>query len=320
MSALIDHAVNIVSGLRSRMFSFEKVSKDVEAGLFTAAVKGILLYHIHCTKHLVTYGDLADATSSMPHGGQLAQALKRIAEDDHQKKRPLSTAVVVSNERHFPGEGFFKQCEELGYQVGHTPEEHLLFWRTMLNKLGVLPVMSDIAGEYLDTLASQTGKNLAQDSELEILSGLWSEERRLARGPMDKEDETKVILPKAPSTAQSILRDDAPEGVPLLSSEEQRKRVMAESAFVHVPAHHVKEGDVLINPTNVGDGADEKVSGVDIQTVFKNGRATRLVTLVTEKGTKFLSDELIHFRVRRPEHPQDSASSLPGTKKARRRR
>jgi hypothetical protein len=118
------------------MFSFDHLSKDVEHGLYAATIRGILLYHMHCTQRLISYGDLAIATQNMPNGGQLAHALERIAEDDYQAKRPISTAIVVSTKEGLPGHGFFKQCRSLGFEFEDTAEGRVVFWEQQLTALG----------------------------------------------------------------------------------------------------------------------------------------------------------------------------------------
>jgi hypothetical protein len=298
--------VTVAKELRDRMFSFDGVADNVEASIFTASVKGILLYHVHCAKRLVTYGDLATATSAMPNGGQLAQALQRIAEDDYQAHRPISTAIVVSNETRMPGEGFFRQCAGLGFTVGQTPEERLLFWRRELTKLGVTPIVHDISNRHLlDTFAAETGSDVLKDGEVGVLSGLWSEERRSKRHPAAKDDD--------------VISRSTPDAVfPFMSADEQRAKIEANTKFVYVPAHHLKEGDVLINPAQASNGGDVKVAKVDIQDVFKNGRSIKTVTWTAEDGSQFVSDELIHYKVRRSK----AASGLPNgaAPKAPRRR
>lgn len=308
MSSLITHALELAKELRARMFSFERIPKDIEAGLYTASVKGILLYHIHCAKSLVSYGDLASATSSMPNGGQLAQALQRIAEDDHLAKRPLSTAIVVSNETHMPGDGFFRQCLALGYQVGSSPEERLLFWRNELKKLDVVPVIGAVSSYLIGELETQTEQDVLKDGEVGILSGLWTDGAARLTSPPGREED-KILAPHTPGKI-----------IPMMSSEEQRARVAAQSPFTYIPAQHLKEGDVILAENNDAHGVkfggiqfknDITVKSVDIQTLFRNGSPTRRVTWKDTKGRRYTTDELIHFRVVRKTPPSETASSLP---------
>lgn len=126
---------------------FDSVAKDVELAMYAATVRGIILYHAHHLKVLTTYGALADTTKVLPRGGQLAQAISVITEDDHRHKRPLSTAIVVNSTTKVPGSGFFEQCRQLGYQVGLKEEEQLDFWYEQLFKLGVQPVVLDRVGK-----------------------------------------------------------------------------------------------------------------------------------------------------------------------------
>lgn len=180
MQPAIDHGIRVIRELGRKMFSFDHVAKNVETSLFAATVKGVLLYHINVSKRLISYGELATATKGLPKGGQLAQALERIAEDDHLNKRILSTAIVVNQNTKMPGEGFFKQCRSLGHPVPTTPEGELLFWKQLLGKLDVLPLMCDIGLMGCESaidpalLKSAAGdKDIVKEGEVGILAGLW---------------------------------------------------------------------------------------------------------------------------------------------------
>lgn len=181
MQPAIDHGIRVIRELGKKMFSFEHLSKNVESGLYAATVKGILLYHINVTKRVVSYGNLATATQGLPKGGQLAQALERIAEDDHLNKRPLSTAVVVNEKTGMPGAGFFNQCRGLGHPVPKTPEAELLFWKQLLTHLDVLPFMGETAvisrsGDSLDPalLRKAAGDlDIHAVGEVGILENMW---------------------------------------------------------------------------------------------------------------------------------------------------
>lgn len=117
---------------------FTNVVKDVGHAMYASMVRGIILYHAYHLRLLVTYGEIARSLNSLPNGGQLGQALRLITEDDFKNKRPLSTAVVVNSQDNTPGEGFFTQCLELGYDVPY--ETRYEFWMSHLTRLDVAPL------------------------------------------------------------------------------------------------------------------------------------------------------------------------------------
>mgnify|MGYP001563254328 CR=1 FL=1 len=118
---------------------FDHITKDVQLAMFASMVRGIVLYHAQHLRLLVTYGAIADAVKTLPRGGQLAQALALITEDDHKAKRPLSTAAVVNAEFGIPGLGFFEQCRSLGFHIGRTPDAEYTFWKNQLDRMHVAP-------------------------------------------------------------------------------------------------------------------------------------------------------------------------------------
>lgn len=131
---------------------FETIAKDMALAMYASLVRGIILYHAFHLKLLTTYGAIANCTKVLPRGGQLAQAIALITEDDHKRKQPLTTAVVVNSKTGIPGSGFFEQCRQLGYNVGETEEEMLDFWYEQLFRLGVQPVT-------LEGFAPEPGQN-----------------------------------------------------------------------------------------------------------------------------------------------------------------
>lgn len=214
------------------MFSFEHLSKNVESGLYAATVKGILLYHLNVTKRLVTYGNLAAATAGLPKGGQLAQALERIAEDDHLNKRHISTAIVVNEKTGLPGAGFFNQCRSLGHPVPKSPEGELLFWKQLLNHLNVLPFGAafdfDGMGAGIDPALKEAaaGKDIHTVGEVGILAGIWSSPEAGDRKPVPDislHPEIKAFRDKAASTARERI---APRAFPHIQINPQEEKVV----------------------------------------------------------------------------------------------
>lgn len=123
---------------------FTNVVKDVGIAMYASMVRGIVLHYAYHLRLLVTYGEVTRSLNCLPNGGQLGQALRLITEDDHRNGRPLSTAVVVNSKEKIPGEGFFTQCLELGYQFSEADRDD--FWRGQLSKLQVAPfLLSELA-------------------------------------------------------------------------------------------------------------------------------------------------------------------------------
>ena len=117
---------------------FARITQDVQAAIYAAAVKGIVAHYASHLKLLTTYGAIADSLGILtPKGGHLDQALAFIAEDDLSNGRVPSTAVVVSAHTGKPGSGFFQQLRQLGYNIPEGSE--VLVWEKMLADLGVAP-------------------------------------------------------------------------------------------------------------------------------------------------------------------------------------
>lgn len=118
---------------------FDDTVKGVQRDLYVAQVFGIVAFFAKHLRLLVSYGDIASALGTVPRGGQLAQALAVITENDHKANRPLSTAVVVGKHTGKPGAGFFTQARQLGYNVGGSEKDEEDFWSRQLDRLGVFP-------------------------------------------------------------------------------------------------------------------------------------------------------------------------------------
>jgi hypothetical protein len=113
--------------------------KRVVDALHVACVRGILSHYAHHLHLLVSYGAVADTVKHAIRGRGLSELLAIIAEEDHQEKRPLSTAVVVNAETEKPGSGFFDQARSLGISIERTPEAEEVFWTNQLLLLQVKP-------------------------------------------------------------------------------------------------------------------------------------------------------------------------------------
>jgi hypothetical protein len=66
----------------------------------------------------ITYGEiapLADLDMLNPaHRNEIRRILDEISTHEHQLKHPLLSAVVVHQQDHMPGQGFFALARELG--------------------------------------------------------------------------------------------------------------------------------------------------------------------------------------------------------------
>lgn len=234
MQPAIDHGIRVIRELGKKMFSFEHLSKNVESGLYAATIKGILLYHINVSKRVVSYGNLAAATQGLPKGGQLAQALERIAEDDHLNKRHISTAIVINEKTGMPGAGFFNQCRGLGHPVPKSPEGELLFWKQLLVQLDVLPFMGETAtitrsGDSLDPglLRKAAGDlDIHKLGEVGILETMW----RAPGSPSTYVDQQPVpdisLHPEIKNLRTKMAEKSRARAFPHIMIERQEDRVV----------------------------------------------------------------------------------------------
>ncbi len=172
---------------------FDHVIKDVQLTMFASMVRGIVLHYANHLKLLVTYGSLARSLETLPKGGQLAQALALITEDDHRAKRPLSTAVVVSNDREIPGSGFFTQCRSLGYHINRDDDAEWTFWKNQLDRMGVAPFT-------LETLVKGADNG----------SGIKTIQRPFVTSAVSKGIRTTTSIPEVPAVAE-LIRENAVE-------------------------------------------------------------------------------------------------------------
>lgn len=230
------------------MFSFDSISRDLEATLYAAHIRGILLYHITVLQKAISYGALAKATSSMPSGGQLAQALTRIAEHDHSAGKPLSTAIVVREDTGIPGVGFFNQCRKLGYDIIEDPAEEWNFWRKILAQLGV-----EAVGDP-DPIGGLLHRPLSSKDEISMLSSLWKVPEvdgsvddldSVFPKPSDEEDRSLVTSLENTSKISSKDRVGATKQVlvePLKAVPERRQKVPEK---VLLPVTQLAKGDIV---------------------------------------------------------------------------
>lgn len=316
MQQLLEQGLRAVRdwGVGLKMFTFDRLSKDVDAGIYAATIRGILLHQIHIEKKVTTYGRLAQATASLPKGGQLAQALQKIAEDDFQAKRPLSTAIVVNETTGLPGTGFFKQARELGLPVDANEASEASFWRDQLFRLGEVQPLSDGPLDVLIKVGAAQGKTLDKDGELGILSGIWDAARLVAPLPAGSDGWKSVGTPLPMKVAADLDQDQTSHSWPgsiiippeTRTVEEVAKAAEAKQGFIRIPPKDLREGDVVLN---VVEGQEIVVENIRIftktivNTPRVGGNATHLEREVhwTGGGVEYISPFVgIHFKVRRP--------------------
>lgn len=306
------------------MFSFDRASEELDAILYASTVRGIVMYHALHLKTLVSYGDIASVTKTMPKGGQLAQALARIAEDDHAAGRLPSTAVVISEQDKIPGTGFFKQCRELGMAFEDTPGGRLAFWRNLLNRMDIKPDLSplfDILGEQYN------------GEEIATLASMWHtlpddwvpSETIVAKAviPTDEDLEankdTKVIDPYKTIYNTTLTGDNVDEVISraqrrsatqaqltqsdLTHAQRRAQELLAQKGYIFVPPQSLKEGDVILLSEG-GKGArterELKVDSVRIIFTADGGESRAKEVLWTADGREYISPAVgMHLKVKR---------------------
>ena len=86
--------------------------------------------------------------------------LDRISIFEHQRGRPLLSALVVQASTGHAGDGFARLCRSLGYEIGASQE--LAFWRTQVEEVmrywaGPAPDGTDPLGDALRQAGSSQG-------------------------------------------------------------------------------------------------------------------------------------------------------------------
>lgn len=225
---------------------FEGVIKDVHGAMYASMVRGIILYHAHHLRLLTTYGAIASATKTLPRGGQLAQALALITEDDFKAKRPLSTAVVVSTDRKIPGTGFFQQCRELGLNIPRTDEDEDIFWKRELARMGVAPFTLT---EMVDDPNSQCATFV-----------------RELREASEDPDFRVVKTFKAPARSRSVVVSDQDAVVAAVHDEASPApwRAPRPAKYLMVPGKELRVGDVVVlRSTSQGESVENVMKGAN---------------------------------------------------------
>jgi len=97
--------------------------RSTRHGLITLQVQAVLR-HAAQTKSFIRYQDLCKSTELFT--AALVAVLNALMEDDHRGKRPLTSSLVVSSAKGFPGKGYFEKARALGYDF----EDDLEFWHS----------------------------------------------------------------------------------------------------------------------------------------------------------------------------------------------
>ena len=88
------------------------------------------------SRHLISYAELANtAQIPSPHRiHKLTMWLETLIDNDHQSRKPLRAAWVVSRQREqIPAPGFFLKCHEIGLYEGPVDgAQAKAFHRTLL--------------------------------------------------------------------------------------------------------------------------------------------------------------------------------------------
>ena len=267
------------------MFSFDNVSKDLDATIYAAHVRGILLYHIAVLQKAVSYGKLAKATGDMPSGGQLAQALARIAEHDHFAGKPFSTAIVVREDTGIPGSGFFNQCRKLGYDILDDPAAELLFWRESMVKLGVEDVL------YADPISALLHRPISGQEEIKVLSSMWDIPEVTEPGNEQKVDAPNKLSDTAlPKQLES--QGDRVITIDQLCHQKTANEVVMSSDTVLLPASRLAVGDSVHLP--------DHASPFKVESVRRFSGPNKGVVIWTSRGRKFETDNNSHLKVDMP--------------------
>lgn len=278
------------------MFSFDTVSKDLDATIYAAHVRGILLYHITVLQKAVSYGKLAKATGDMPSGGQLAQALARIAEHDHFAGKPLSTAIVVREDTGIPGSGFFNQCRKLGYDVLDDPAAEVLFWRSAMTKLGIEDAFDS------DPLSALLHRPISGKEEISVLSSMWRtpETEGVPEKPTSEvkpvKDPKLLINVTTEIQARDIQEARNPDARVCSEPRAQDPNSLAtQKEHIYVPAWQLEKGDIVHLPDHVSPFVVESVT----QPLLRGD--PRRVVRWSSMGRNFETECGSHLKINTPE-------------------
>jgi hypothetical protein len=279
------------------MFSFDTVSKGLDATIYAAHVRGILLYHITVLQKSVSYGKLAKATGDMPSGGQLAQALTRIAEHDHFAGKPLSTAIVVREDTGIPGSGFFNQCRKLGYNILEDPAAELLFWRNSMTQLGI-----DKSFDTADVLSDLLHESISSGKEVSILSSMWripeteGVPEKLTSEVKPVKDPKLLINVTTEIQARDIQEARNPDARVCSEPRAQDPNSLAtQKEHIYVPAWQLEKGDIVHLPDHVSPFVVESVT----QPLFTDD--PNRVVRWSSMGRNFETECGSHLKINTPE-------------------
>jgi len=83
-------------------------------------------------RRTLNYKEIAQIMGLPPSGHHMAKEvghlLGEISQEEHQRGRPILTALVVAVTTGVPGSGFFDLARHFGKLQGTTPADERLFW------------------------------------------------------------------------------------------------------------------------------------------------------------------------------------------------
>ncbi len=92
-------------------------------------------------KRTITYQELSDVCNlglvmadSEFARAEIGRILGEVSEFEHNDKRPLLSALIISKSKGEQGDGFYKLCEELGYGSWKKLKNDLTFDSNEMNR------------------------------------------------------------------------------------------------------------------------------------------------------------------------------------------
>jgi hypothetical protein len=275
---------------------FEHITQDVQAALYAASVRGVVLHYANHLHLLTTYGAIADTLKVTPQGGQLAQALALITEEDVKAKQTPTTSVVVNSKTGIPGKGYFDQCRRLGVlpESHNTESLELTWWQSQLHKLNVAQLT-------LEQHVVQYGNDLAvQQTESQVIHRPFLTKAVLGRG-------------------DSRVTDNE------IAKNLRETTTVHQPAYVWTPASHLKVGSVvLLQERRPGRPGTRSISMVDVPVTVTSVRTLNnpsggppLIIWVADGKEYYSNSEADHVKVSpymNVEREAEPSSGLPAGK------
>ena len=82
------------------------------------------------------YGDLSEVIELHPRSSRFHSILDTISRHEHNRGRPLLSALAVARGYRIPGSGFFDMAANLGkHDFGGDSTAHVVFWADEVQRL-----------------------------------------------------------------------------------------------------------------------------------------------------------------------------------------